>query len=135
MAEKKVKGRKRHVITDTMGNLLIVKVHAANTHDTVAGCDVFKAAIAKYPSILGCHADAGYRGTFVDFVIALGKTVKISEKIKPKEWVIFAQRWVVERTLSWFNNSRRLSKDYEISVASSENMVVISNLATLLKRF
>jgi putative transposase len=63
---KKVKGRKRHTVTDTMGNLLFIKVHAANIHDTVAGEAVFKAAYAKYPSIKGCAADAGYRKTFVN---------------------------------------------------------------------
>ena len=63
---KRVKGRKRHAVTDTMGNLLAVKVHAANIHDTVTGEAVFRAAYAKYPSIKGCAADAGYRKTFVN---------------------------------------------------------------------
>jgi transposase len=118
-----------------MGHLLNVKVHAANIHDTVAGGDVFKEALLKYPTIKGCCADAGYRKTFESIVLSLGKTVKISERIKPNGWEVLPQRWVVERTLSWLNNSRRLSKDYEISVASEENMVMISHLSTLLKRF
>ena len=129
---KKVKGRKRHIVTDTMGNMLKVKVHAANIHDTVSGGDVFKGALGKYPSIKGCCADAGYRKTFESIVKSLGKTVKISEKIKPKGWVVLPQRWVVERTLGWMNNSRRLSKDYEITTVSQENMAMISHLHTLL---
>jgi transposase len=68
-------------------------------------------------------------------VLSLGKTVKISEKIKPKEWSVLPQRWVVERTFSWLNTSRRLSKDYEILTVSEENMVMISHLATLVRRF
>jgi putative transposase len=135
MGGKKVKGRKRHIVTDTMGNLLNVKVHAANIHDTVAGGDVFKGALVKYPTIKGCCADAGYRKTFENIVLSLGKTVKISEKIKPKGWAVLPQRWVVERTLSWLNNSLRLSEDYEISTTSEENMVIISHFATLLSRF
>ena len=135
MEEKKVKGRKRHIVTDTMGHLLNVKVHAANIHDTVSGGEVFKAALKKYPSIVGCCADAGYRKTFENLVLSVGKTIKISEKIKPKAWLVLPQRWIAERTLSWLNNSRRLSKDYEISTVSAENMVMISHLATLIRRF
>jgi transposase len=135
MVEKKVKCRKRHIVTDTMGNLLKVKVHAANIHDTISGGEVFKEALAKYPTIKSCCADAGYRKTFEEIVLSLGKTVKISEKIKPKEWAVLPQRWVVERTFSWLNNSRRLSKDYEISTNSEENMIIISHLHTLLRRF
>ena len=117
-----------------MGNLLFVKVHAANIHDTVSGGDVFAGALSKYPSIQGVCADAGYRKTFENAVISMGKTIAISEKIKPKEWAILPRRWIVERTLSWFNHSRRLSKDYEISAASEETMVIISHFATLLSR-
>jgi putative transposase len=130
---KKVKGRKRHIVTDTVGNLLKVKVHAANIHDTVSGGEVFERALEKYPSIRGCCADEGYRKTFENFVASLGKTVKISEKIKPKGWAVLPQRWVVERTFGWMGYSRRLSKDYEISTLSQENMVIISHLHSLLK--
>lgn len=135
MAEKKIKGRKRHIVTDTMGNLLYIKVHAANIHDTTSGGDTFKGALEKYPTITGCCADAGYRKTFESVVLSLGKMVKISQKIKPKEWAVLPMRWVVERTFSWLNNSRRLSKDYEFLTISEENMVMISHMATLLKRF
>lgn len=117
-----------------MGNLLFIKVHAANIHDTVSGGAVFAEALEKYPTIKGVCADAGYRKTFENAVKALGKTVTILEKIKPKAWAILPKRWIVERTLSWLNHSRRLSKDYEISVSSEETMVCISHTATLLKR-
>ena len=63
----------------------------------------------------------------------LGLGVDISEKIKPHQWEKLPWRWVVERTFSWLNNFRRLSKDYESSVSSSESMVIISHLPTLLK--
>ena len=97
---KKTKGRKRHIVTDTIGHLLYVRIHAANIHDTISGGNVFKGALAKYPTIKGCCADAGYRKTFENDVLSLGKTVKISEKIKPKGWAVLPQRWVVERTFS-----------------------------------
>jgi len=60
---------------------------------------------------------------------------QILEIIKPKGWAVLPQRWVVERTLCWLNNSRRLPKDYEISTTSEENMIMISHLHTLLRRF
>ncbi|MCP4923662.1 MAG: transposase [bacterium] len=103
---KKIKGRKRHIVTDTQGHLLHIKVHAANTHDTVAGCDVFEEALQKYPSLKGVCADAGYRKTMEEFVKErLNKTIRISKRISPG-WSILFQRWVVERTFAWFNPFR-----------------------------
>ena len=118
-----------------MGNLLAVVVHAANIHETKSGINPAKQAFEVYPTLKRFCADAGYRGTFVldlDEILCLG--VDISEKIKPHEWEKLPWRWVVERTLSWLGHSRRLSKDYEISVDSAETMVRISHLHTLLKR-
>jgi len=130
-----VKGRKRHIVTDTMGNLLAVNVHAANIHDTKAGIEPAKAACKKYPSIKGFCADAGYRKTFVLLVLTiLGLFVDISERITPK-FEILPKRWVVERTFAWANHSRRLSKDYEIKTVYAENMFMISHLHTLIKRY
>ena len=132
---EKTKGMKRHIVIDVMGNLLAVEVHAANIHDTKAGILVAKRAVEKYPSIQCFCADAGYRGTFVQKVQEiLSLNVDISEKIKPHQWQKLPWRWVVERTIGWFNHSRRLSKDYEITIASAVTMVYLSNLHTLLKR-
>ena len=134
MEGKKIKGRKRHIVTDTQGHILHVKVHAANIHDTVAGCDVFKAALEKYPTLLGVCADAGYRKTMENFVKNVcKKTIEISTRIT-QGWAIIAKRWVVERTFSWLNHFRRLSKDYEIAVKSAENNVMIAHSMLLLRR-
>ena len=120
---------------DVLGCLLSVVVHAANIHDRKGGITTAKQAYERYPSIQKFCADAGYRGTFVsDVKEQLGLAVDISEKIKPHQWEKLPWRWVVERTLSWLNNSRRLSKDYEISISSTETMVIISHFHTLLKR-
>ena len=64
----------------------------------------------------------------------LGLDVDISPKILP-EFGVSPYRWIVERTFAWANHSRRLSKDYEISVESAENMFMVSHIATLLRRF
>ena len=120
---------------DVLGCLLSVTVHAANIHDTKGGISTAKQAYERYPSIKKFCADAGYRGTFVsDVKQQLGLDVDISEKIKPHQWEKLPWRWVVERTFSWLNHSRRLSKDYEISVSSAVTMVIISHSHTLLKR-
>ena len=120
---------------DVLGCLLSIVVHAANIHDTKGGIFAAKPGYERYPSIQKFCADAGYRGTFVaDVKGQLGLDVDISEKIKPHQWEKLPWRWVVERTLSWLNHSRRLSKDYEISVSSAEAMVKISHSHTLLKR-
>ena len=77
MGGGKVKGRKRHIVTDTEGHLLHVKVHAANIYDSIAGCNVFEGALNKYPTLQGICADAGYRKTFELFVRdALKKTLR-----------------------------------------------------------
>jgi putative transposase len=118
-----------------MGNLLSVFVHAANVHDTKSGIVPAYSACLKYPTIQRFCADAGYRGTFVsDAAILLDRGVDISEKIQPHKWEKLRWRWVVERTFSWFNASRRLSKDYEIKATSSASMVKLSHICTLLLR-
>ena len=118
-----------------MGNLLAVKVHAANIHDTKSGIMAAKKAVEKYPSILRFCGDAGYRKTFEQNVLeTLGRGVDISARLKP-EWEILPKRWVVERTFAWMNNSRRLAKDFEISVASAQTMCIIATFRTLVRRF
>ena len=118
-----------------MGDLLAVVVHAANIHDTRAGILAAKKAFENYPSILRFCADAGYRKTFEQDVFSvLGLDRGISVRIKP-EWEIMPKRWIIERSLVWINNSRRLSKDYEISVRSAQAVCTIAAFRTLLKRF
>jgi transposase len=130
---KKIKGRKRHIVTDITGHILFVLIHAANIHDTTMGSFVFECALHKYPSLKGVCADAGYRGKTVDGVTELGKTIEISERIKP-EWEILPKRWRVERTFGWFTGYRRLAKDFEKSIESASNVVMIAHSMVLLKR-
>ena len=118
-----------------MGNLLAVVVHAANIHDTKSGILPAKKAYEKYSTIKKICGDEGYRKSFEEAVFAeLGIEVDISKRIKPI-FEIIPKRWVVERTFGWIGNSRRLSKDYEISVRSEEAFVMVSHSHTLLRRF
>lgn len=134
MVEKKVKGRKRHIAVDILGDLLHVKVHAANIHDTKSGCNIFKETSEKYPSILAFSADEGYRGTSVDYVQdTLNLMIDISKKIKDT-FAVLPKRWVVERTFAWINNFRRATKDFEILTSSAENIVRIAMIRVTLKK-
>ena len=123
------------MVVDTMGNLLSMVVHAANIHDTKSGIIPAILAYLTYPTILKFSADGGYCGTFVNQMMSLlSLDVEISKKIKAEGFNVIPKRWVVERTLAWFNFSRRLSKDYEITTTSSETMAKISHFHTLLNR-
>lgn len=135
MMEEKNERKKRHIVTDTMGNLLCVHVHAGNIHDIKGGVYTLEKALYHYPTLIGVCADQGYRGTFKNtFEIFHNIKVDISPRIK-NEFEIQPVRWVVERTFGWMTWSRRLSKDYEIKTFYQENICIISNLQTLLRRF
>ena len=132
---KKTKGRKRHIVVDTQGNLLAIVVHAANIHDTKSGINPARKAFKKYPTIEKFCGDEGYRKSFeTDVLLEFGLDVDISKRIDPK-FAVIPKRWVVERTFGWAIHSRRLSKDYEISTVHEENMFMVSHLATLLRRY
>lgn len=101
MMEEKTKGRKRHIVTDAMGNLLCVHVHAGNIHDTKGGVYTLEKALYHYPTLIGVCADQGYRGTFKNtFEIFHNIKVDIFPRIK-NEFEIQPVRWVVERTFGW----------------------------------
>ena len=131
---KKVKGHKRHIVVDILGNLLHVRVHAANLSDTKSACEVLEGTASKFPSLTAFSGDAGYRGTAVEFTSTqLGMTLPISEKIEGK-WAVLPKRWVVERTFSWLGHFRRLSKAFEILPATAENMIRIAMLKLTLAK-
>ena len=133
---KRIKGRKRHIITDTNGLLLAVKVHAANTHDSKAADNVIGLMEYKYERMSKIYADGGYRGELIDYVKnRYGWDVKItlrtdkSEGFKP-----LPKRWVVERTFAWLENFRRLAKDYEYKGSTSETMIMMAFIMLMINR-
>lgn len=125
MGGKNVKGRKRTIAVDTMGNLHTVSVDKANIHDVHLGCKIIDKIKTKFPRITNFLADQGYCGTAVKYAESLNCTLHISKKIKDT-FAISPKRWIVERTFSWLNNFRRLSKDYETKVCSAENYIRIA---------
>ena len=120
-------------LTDEIGCLLSVVIHKANLHDTKMGYWVAGLATFAYPSLKKICGDGGYRGSFVyEAHKYFGLEVEISKKLKPHGWQVLPKRWIVERTFAWLNHSRRLSKDYELTVTSAETMIKISHIHTLL---
>ena len=136
-AGKRVKGRKRHIVVDTLGNLLAVAVHAANIQDRDGAQVVLEQLRTEVKSSIQLiWADGAYTGRLVAWVRAkLNALLEVVPRpAQSKGFQVLPRRWVVERTLGWFNRYRRLSKDYERLVASSESMVHIASIQTLLKR-
>jgi putative transposase len=136
-AGKRIKGRKRHIVVDTVGNLLAVVVHAANLQDRDGAKLVFKHLQDETAgSIQKIWADAGYRGKLIDWVKEqLEAVLEIVQK-EPgqKTFQVLPRRWVVERTFAWLGRFRRLSKDYERCVHSSEGVIHIASIHTLMRR-
>ncbi|MCS3452300.1 MULTISPECIES: IS5 family transposase [Bradyrhizobium] len=136
-AGKKIKGRKRHIVTDTQGNLLSAIVHPANVQDRDGAPTVVTLACASYPTIAHLFADGGYAGEKLENALRRidGPTIQIVKRPdEAKGFVVVARRWVVERTLAWLNRCRRLAKDWEASVTSAEAWLLIASTRQLVRR-
>ena len=122
--------------TDTGGRLVVVEVDAASEPDGEAGIRVARRTQAKAPTVVHAWVDPAYRGTFVDTVEpALGWTVEVVSGPKPPAgFVVQPRRWVVERTFAWLGKYRRLSKDYEEQVETSEAWIWLAMAHILLRR-
>lgn len=133
---KKVKGRKRFLITDSGGNLLLVLVMAANVAEQVGGEEIMELVEAEYPSMVKVLADQGYRGAWIDeFRLNTGIEIEITERDpEHKGFVVQKGRWVIERSIAWLNRYRRLSKDYEQLSYSSEAMIYLASIHMSLRR-
>lgn len=133
---KKIKGRKRHIVTDTMGLALGVIVTAANAHDGTVGIRVFGKIKTLLQRVGKVFADGTYKGNFEQFIKELLEAeVEISSRPpSEKGFVPVKIRWVAERTFGWFNFFRRLSKDYEKTVESSAAWALLANSQIILSR-
>ena len=134
---KKVKGRKRHIVTDTEGSLLEVFVHPANVQDNHGAVPLLRSIGPAYPRLRHIFADRVYRGPKLLAALAdLGKwTIKIVTRSQSVgTFKAEPRRWVVERTFAWFGRNRRLAKDFERTVASAEAWVLIASFRVLSRR-
>jgi len=130
-AGKRVKGRKRHIVTDTTGLLVGLEVHSAGIQDRDGAPNVLKAVGARYPMLRHIFADGGYAGPKLrDALKAIGRwTVQIVKRSDTADgFEVLPRRWVVERTLAWLGRCRRLSKDWEKSIASAEAWGLVAHI-------
>jgi len=135
-AGKKIKGRKRHILVDVMGLLLMVVVHTADIQDRDGAKKVLNKAKGRFPRLRLIWADGGYRGKLIDWVKRVcGWTLEIVKRDKDvKGFKVLPRRWVVERTFGWLNRYRRLSKDYEGLPETSEAMIYATMVRVMARR-
>ena len=136
-AGKKIKGRKRHIVTDTQGHMLTGIVHEASIQDRDGAPRVIGFACESFPTVTHVFADSGYAGEKLEAALAKmnGPVIEIVKRPDgAKGFVLVARRWVVERTLAWLNRCRRLAKDWEASIASSEAWLLIASIRQLSRR-
>jgi len=135
-AGKKINGRKRHIVTDTLGLLIVVAVTTAAVQDRDGGKLVLDRAKTKMPSLAHVWADGGYAGKLLAWVnqrlrITL-QIIKRSDDVKG--FKILPRRWVMERTNGWLLLTRRLARDYERLPEHSEAMVKWTMIGIMTRR-
>jgi putative transposase len=147
---KKINGRKRHLLVDTTGLVMKVKVHPANLADRDGVRMLLKEATETFPNLRHLWADAGYRGKALREWITerLGLSLEIVQRRSRWVWVskdvepeplpegfeVIKRRWVVERTFAWICRNRRMSRDYEFLPETGEALIYVTMIRLMLKR-
>jgi len=145
---KKVNGRKRHLLVDTLGLVLKVKVHAANISDAAGAQLLLEPGQPPFTGVQHLWADMGYRGAILTWITEqLGWKVEIVKR--PRKWgrypvtveppplpafTVLPRRWVVERTFAWIGRYRRMSKEYEYLPENSEAWIYAAMSRLMLRR-
>jgi transposase len=132
---KKIVGRKRGLVTDTLGLLLAVVVTAASVSDNAIGADLLDQASTTHPTLAKTWVDAGFKNTLVEHGAALGIDVEVVTKDPTvKGFSVVKRRWVIERTIGWLMHHRRLVRDYETRPGNSASMITIAMIDNLARR-
>lgn len=149
---KKINGRKRHLLVDTLGLLLKAVVHPANIQDREGAKLVLTGLNQSFPRLHQLWTDQGYTGKLLDWIADhLGWSVEVVQRslrrgyimtpelewkfvILPKQFEKLPRRWVVERSIAWIGRYRRMSKDYERNPATSEALIYLTSIRLLLGR-
>lgn len=137
---KKTTGRKRHLVVDTLGLLLIVMVTSATVQDRPGGRAILALLAARFPRVALVWADGGYANKIDSSILSwakdkLGLLVEIVKRSDDvKGFQVLPRRWVVERTFGWLIRNRRLARDYERLTATSEAMIKIAMIRLMARR-
>ncbi|BAY50481.1 transposase (plasmid) [Scytonema sp. HK-05] len=137
---KKIKGRKRHIVIDTLGLLIVVVITAANVSEQAGAKQVLwklDQVRDRMGRLIRIWVDGGYRGKdFTQWVIHVYRWLwsVVTRQEEQKGFVVLPKRWMVERTFGWFNWCRRLSKDYEILPQTSEAFIYVAMIRLMLKQ-
>jgi putative transposase len=133
-AGKKINGRKRHLLVDTLGLVLAVVVHSAGLQDR-DGAKLVLPKLLGFGWIRRVFADGGYSGQLLQWTKALiarrGLTLEIVKRTQPG-FKLLPKRWVVERTFAWLGRYRRLARDYECKTSHSEATIYIASCKIML---
>lgn len=130
-AGKKIKGRKRHLMTDMLGLMMRIEVHSAGVQDRDGAALLFDRITARFPFIERFFADAGYQGPRV-----AGAAPRPVEIIKRSDtgFVVQAKRWIIERTFAWITINRRLTKDFERFAETVQALIQVSMIKLMSRR-
>jgi transposase len=135
-AGKKVTGRKRHILTDTLGLLLAVTVHPASVQDRDGAEALLREARRTFPFIERVIGDAGYQGRKMEAAMARTGTwtLQIVRRCDRHRFIVLPKRWIVERTLAWISRNRRLARDYERHARKAATFVCLAMIRLMLRR-
>ncbi len=136
-AGKRIKGRKRHILTDTTGLMVGLVVHPANIQDRDGAVPLLMSVRRFYPFLRHVFADGGYAGDKLKQALK-GKgnwTIEIVRRCdNQKGFKVLPRRWVVERTFAWLGRCRRLAKDFEATIESATAWTLIAHIRILIRR-
>ena len=135
-AGKKINGRKRHVLVDTLGLVLMAVVHVGSIQDRDGAKLVFQKARVLFPTLTLIWADGGYRGKLVEWAKqTCGWVLEIVKRSTDViGFAVLPRRWVVERTFGWLTKYRRFSRDYEHFPETSEAFIYVAMTHLMLRR-
>jgi len=130
---RRVVGRKRHMLVDTDGRLLLAAVSPADLHDSYGGIALLRASRRPWPFLARCFADQAYAGERVAAATLVAVTI-----VRPPEgqkgFAVQPRRWVIERTFGWLGRCRRLARDHEATPSSALAFFVLAAAMILVRR-
>jgi len=136
-AGKKVNGRKRRILVDTLGLILLVMILPANIQDRDGAQQLLAAGFARSPRgrVQPVWADGGCAGALVGWARRLWPCpIEIVKRTDAHTFRVLPRRWVVERTFGWLGRYRRLNRDYERMAQTGESMVYLAMIRLMLAR-